>query len=177
MRPDLRFDFIADMQDGTLTIRREFAAGRQMVWDCYTRSELLDRWYAPRPLTTKTRSFDFREGGHWHFAMIDPNGTHYWSRTDYETITPIDGYTGYDGFTDETGVVNPDLPRSRQELRLADKGDHTLVETRVSYDSPEDLQKVIDMGMEEGLTSTLERLDELLASLIAEAQALPAQNA
>ena len=165
MTPSLRFDFMADMQESTLTIRREFAARRQLVWDCHTRSELLDQWYAPKPLVTRTRSFDFREGGHWHFAMVDPNGTHYWSRTDYETITPIDGYTGYDGFTDETGVVNPDMPRSHLALTFTDKDTRTLVQTLVSYNSPEDLQKVIDMGMKEGLTSTLERLDELLARL------------
>ncbi|RCK20060.1 ATPase [Thalassospira profundimaris] len=165
MKPDLRFNFIADMQKGTLTVRREFAAARQLVWDCYTKSELLDQWYAPKPLTTKTQSFDFREGGHWHFAMIDPNGTHYWSRTDYETITPIDGYTGYDSFTDETGATNPDLPRSHLAMTFTDQGSHTLTETVVSYNSAEDLQTVIDMGMEEGLTSTLERLDELLLKL------------
>tara|TARA_R110000824_G_scaffold374452_1_gene564984 strand:- start:108 stop:611 length:504 start_codon:yes stop_codon:yes gene_type:complete len=167
MKPDLRFDFIADMQQSTLTVRREFAAKRQLVWDCYTKSEVLDQWFAPKPLTTKTKSFDFREGGHWHFAMIDPNGTHYWSRTDYETITPIDGYTGYDGFTDETGVINPDLPRSHINMTFTDKGDHTLTETVVSYNAPEDLQTVIDMGMEGGMASTLERLDELLVKLTA----------
>jgi len=167
MKPDLRFDFIADMQKSTLTVRREFAAKRQLVWDCYTKCELLDQWYAPKPLTTKTKSFDFREGGHWHFAMIDPNGTHYWSRTDYETITPIDGYTGYDGFTDETGVINPDLPRSHINMTFTDKGNHTLTETVVSYNAPEDLQTVIDMGMEGGMASTLERLDELLVKLTA----------
>lgn len=165
MKPDLRFNFIADMQESTLTVRREFAANRQLVWDCYTKSELLDQWYAPKPLTTKTKSFDFREGGYWHFAMIDPNGTHYWSRTDYETITPIDGYTGYDSFTDETGVVNPDLPRSHIEMTFTEQGAHTLTETVVTYNSPKDLQTVIDMGIEEGLTSTLERLDELLLKL------------
>lgn len=165
MKPDLRFNFIADMQKSTLTIRREFAAARQLVWDCYTKSELLDQWYAPKPFVTKTKTFDFREGGHWHFAMIDPNGTHYWSRTDYETITPIDGYTGYDGFADETGLVNPDMPRSHQQLSFTDEADRTLVQTLVTYNSAEDLQKVIDMGMKEGLTSTLERLDELLERL------------
>lgn len=165
MKPDLRFNFIADMQKSSLTVRREFAAKRQLVWDCYTKSELLDQWYAPKPLTTKTKSFDFREGGHWHFAMIDPNDTHYWSRTDYETITPIDGYTGYDSFTDETGVANPDLPRSHLSMSFTDQGKHTLIETVVTYNSPEDLQTVIDMGMEEGLASTLDRLDELLSKL------------
>ena len=167
MKLDLRFDFIADMQTSTLTVRREFAAGRQLVWDCYTKRELLDQWYAPKPLTTKTKSFDFRAGGHWHFAMIDPNGSQYWSRTDYETITPIDGFTGYDGFTDETGVVNADMPRSKVTMRFHDNGAQTLTETLVAYNSPEDLQKVIDMGMEQGLASTLARLDELLVKLSA----------
>lgn len=167
MKPDLRFNFIADMQKGTLTVRREFAAKRQLVWDCYTKRGLLDQWYAPKPLTTKTKSFDFREGGHWHFAMVDPNGTHYWSRTDYETITPIDGYTGYDSFTDETGTPNPNMPRSHIEMTFTDQGTHTLTETVVAYTSAEELQTVIDMGMEEGLASTLERLDELLVKLIA----------
>ncbi|WP_417811116.1 SRPBCC family protein [Thalassospira alkalitolerans] len=167
MKPDLRFNFIVDMQKSTLTVRREFAAKRQLVWDCYTKSALLDQWYAPKPLTTKTKSFDFREGGHWHFAMIDPNGTQYWSRTDYETITPIDGYTGYDGFTDETGVMNPDLPRSHMDVTFTDQGAHTLIETVASYNSAEDLQTVIDMGIEEGMVSTLERLDELLMKLTA----------
>ncbi len=41
----------------------------------------------------------------------------------------------------------------------------TLVETVVSYPSPEAVQQVIDMGMKEGIASTLERLDELLVIL------------
>jgi hypothetical protein len=47
-------------------------------------------------------------------------------------------------------------------VTFTDLSDHTLVTTLVTYASSEDLQKVIDMGMKEGLTSTLERLDELL---------------
>ena len=84
---------------------------------------------------------------------------------DYETITPASAYTAFDGFTDETGVVNPAMPRAHQQLTFAEKDSHTLVQTVITYKSPEDLQKVIDMGMEQGLTSTLERLDELLEKL------------
>lgn len=165
MKADLQFDFDADMETATLTVTREFTAPRALVWDCYTRSELLDQWYAPKPLTTKTKSMDFRDGGHWHFAMIAPDGTEYWSRTDYETIDPIDGYTALDGFTDETGAINPDLPRSSTTLTFNEAGKHTVVRTVVNYNSPEDLQTVIDMGMKEGMESTLERLDELLPTL------------
>jgi uncharacterized protein YndB with AHSA1/START domain len=165
MSPELRFEFIVDQPNSTLTVKREFAGPRQLVWDCHTRAELLDRWYAPKPLTAKTTHMDFREGGHWHFAMIMPNGQAFWSRMGYEKIDPIDGYRALDGFTDETGVVNPDMPRSRQDVRFTDAQDRTLVTTVIQYNSPDDIQKVLDMGMQEGLTSTLERLDELLREI------------
>lgn len=165
MAPDLRFDFIADKDKHSITVHREFAAKRQLVWDCHTKSEYLDRWFAPKPLTTKTKSMDFRAGGHWHYAMVVPTGEQYWSRVDYLTIQPIDGYTALDGFSDDTGAVNPAMPRSNWDVTFAESGERTLVTTIVLYASAEDLQKVIDMGIKEGLASTLERLDELLPQL------------
>ncbi len=168
MTPDLKFDFVADKDKRTITVQREFAANRQLVWDCHTKSELLDRWFAPKPLTTKTRHMDFREGGYWHYAMITPEGEAFWSRLDYRTINPIDGYTALDGFCDESGSVNPDMPRSNWEVSFTAASERTLVQTVVLYASSDDLQKAIDMGLEFGLTSTLERLDELLLVLTAQ---------
>lgn len=165
MKPDLKFEFVADRANHTLTISREFAANRQLVWDCHTRSELLDRWFAPQPLTTKTKHMDFRDGGYWHYAMVMPDGEAFWSRLDYLKIDPIDGYTALDGFCDETGTVNPEMPRSNWEVTFTDASDKTLVTTIVVFASSEDLQKTIDMGMEAGMASTLERLDDLLPLL------------
>jgi uncharacterized protein YndB with AHSA1/START domain len=167
MRPDLKFEFVADKDKRTITVQREFAANRQLVWDCHTKRELLDQWFAPKPLTTKTKHMDFREGGYWHYAMIMPDGQAFWSRIEYRTIRPIDGYTALDGFCDESGNVNPDLPRSNWDVSFTDLSERTLVQTVVLYASPDDLQKVIDMGMKDGLSSTLERLDELLPVLLA----------
>jgi len=158
MTLNLQFDFLVDKQANTITVKREFAANRQMVWDCYTKSELLDRWFAPKPLTTKT----FREGGYWHYAMIDPNGTEYWSRQDYVSIRPIEHYIARDGFTDESGELNSELPQSHLDVSFRELDDHTLVETIVTYADLAGLEKVLEMGLQEGLTSTLERLDELL---------------
>jgi uncharacterized protein YndB with AHSA1/START domain len=108
---------------------------------------------------------EFKEGGYWHYAMLTPDGQAYWSRVDYLAIRPIDSYATLDGFTDETGVVNSDMPRSRWDVTFSDLKEHTLVTTVVHYNSPEDVQKVIDMGMKEGMASTLDRLDELLLTL------------
>jgi uncharacterized protein YndB with AHSA1/START domain len=166
MTPDLRFDFKADRAKGELTITRVFDAGRQLVWDCHTKQELLDQWFAPKGLTTRTKHMDFREGGHWHYAMLTPDGQSFWSRLDYTAIDPIDSYAAMDGFCDETGVVNPDMPRSQWRVTFADLSGRTLVTTMVLYASPDDLQKSIDMGLEGGMASTLERLDELLPLLV-----------
>ena len=167
MKPDLRFDFLPDRANARITVAREFAAKRQLVWDCHTKQDLLDRWFAPRGLTTRTRHMDFREGGYWHYAMVTPDGHHFWNRLDYGTIDPIDGYTAKDGFCDEAGTVNPGMPRSDWTVTFAEMSDRTLVTTVVRYASPEDLQKVIDMGLEGGMASTMERLDELLPLLAA----------
>jgi len=165
MTADLQFDFLVDKEKGTMTIRKGFAARRQLVWDCHTRRELLDQWFAPKPLTARTQSMDFREGGHWHYVMIDPDGKEYWGRADYQTISPIDGYTLLDGFSDASGALDPDLPRATWDVTFQDLSERTLVQTIVSYQSPDDLEKVMGMGMKEGMASALERLDELLASL------------
>ena len=165
MKADLQFDFLVDKEKSTMTIKKEFAARRQLVWDCHTKSELLDQWFAPKPLTTKTKSMDFSEGGHWHYVMIDQDGQEYWGRLDYQTINPIDHYTALDSFSDESGALNPELPRSSWHVSFTEAAERTVVQTIVTYKSSDDLEKVIGMGMKEGMTSALERLDELLATL------------
>ena len=165
MKNNLLFDFIVDKDKNTLTMKREFAAERQLVWDAYTKSELLNQWFAPKPMTTKTKSMDFSEGGHWIYAMIEPNGNEYWGRMDYVTINPIEHYTGLDGFCDNNGELNPDLPRAEWDVRFDEYNENSIVTSIVKYNSLSDLETVIQMGMEEGMKSTLERLDDLLEKL------------
>lgn len=165
MTADRHIDFALDKGRHSMTFRRVFNAKRQLVWDCHTKSEYLDQWFAPRPLTTKTKSMDFREGGHWHFAMVMPDGTEYWARMDYQTIRPIDGYQLLDGFSDNSGAVDPEMPLSNWDVSFIDVPGGTLVQNIVTYASAADLEKVVAMGMKEGMTSTLERLDELLLTL------------
>jgi uncharacterized protein YndB with AHSA1/START domain len=107
----------------------------------------------------------FREGGYWLYAMIDPAGPEYWGRMDYEKIRPIDQYSGLDAFSDENGNINTELPRAHWLVSFSDLGENTLVETVVTYNSLNDLEQVINMGMKDGLTSTMEKLDELLLTL------------
>lgn len=162
---NLQFDFLVDKEKNTITVRREFMADQQLVWDCYTKQELLDRWFAPKPLTTKTKSMDFSEGGHWHYAMVDPNGKEYWGWTTFLEIKPIEYYTSTDAFSNEKGEINAELPQAKWRVSFTGKDNNAVVETIVTYNSLEDLEAVIQMGMKDGLISTLERLDDLLITL------------
>jgi len=97
--------------------------------------------------------------------MVDPGGPEYWGRMDYLKINPITGYSALDGFCDDKGELNPELPRATWDVTFHDQGEHSLVETVVTYKSLAELETVIQMGMKEGLMSTLERLDDLLLTL------------
>ena len=108
---------------------------------------------------------DFKEGGHWHYAMVEPSGAEYWGYTEYLKIKPIDFYTSTDAFSNENGDINPDLPRAQWRVTFDDLGDNAVVETVVTYKSPEDLETVVQMGMEQGMTATMHKLDELLLAL------------
>lgn len=165
MKNNLQFDFLVDKEKNTITFRKEFEAGRPLVWDCYTKAELLVQWFAPQPLTTKSKSMEFKEGGHWHYAMVEPNGTSHWGWTEFLTINPIDFYAALDGFCNEAGELNSALPRAEWRVTFTDKGENAMVETVITYQSINDLEIILQMGMKEGLTATLERLDDLLLTL------------
>jgi uncharacterized protein YndB with AHSA1/START domain len=165
MNKNLAFDFSVDKEKKTITVKREFAAERSLVWDAYTKSEILDQWWAPKPWKAKTKKMDFREGGYWLYAMVGPAGEEHWARADYKNIQLLKKFTGLDAFTDVDGNVNKDLPRSKWEATFADKGPATLVELRISYDDLAQLEATIQMGFREGLAMAMEGLDELLAKL------------
>jgi uncharacterized protein YndB with AHSA1/START domain len=108
---------------------------------------------------------DFREGGHWHYAMVGPEGEEHWALTNYETIQIKRKFSGLDAFADATGNINTSLPQSSWELSFTDKGQQSLVEIHIAYADLAQLEATIQMGFKEGLTMAMEGLDELLPSL------------
>lgn len=165
MTAKLLFDFLVDQEKNTITVRREFAAGRQLVWDCHTKSELLEQWFAPKPWKARTKSMNFQEGGHWHYAMCGPDGEEHWARMDYISIQPIENFKAWDGFCNAEGEMNAELPQAEWHSTFEELSDTTLVQTVVTYQSLGDLETVIQMGMKEGLSMALDQLEELLNNL------------
>ena len=106
MKPTLLFDFIIDKENKTIHIVREFASNIQLVWKAWTTPELLDQWWGPQPWRAETKSMDFREGGHWLYAMVGPDGEKHWSKSDFISISKEKSFSSRGGFSDENGTVN-----------------------------------------------------------------------
>ena len=165
MSNNLLLDFYVNKENNTILVKREFAAELSLVWDAYTKSEILDQWWAPKPWKARTKTMDFRDGGHWHYAMVGPEGEEHWALANYKNIQIQKKFTGLDAFADADGNVNKDLPQSKWEVTFTAKGKLTLVELKIAFDDLAQLEATIQMGFKEGLTMAMEGLDELLPSL------------
>lgn len=165
MNHNLAFDFLVNKENKTITIKREFAAELALVWDAYTKSQILDQWWAPKPWKAKTKMQDFREGGQWIYAMVSPLGEEHWAVATYSNIKAQKRFTGHDAFSDSDGKINTDMPQSKWEVNFIDKGELTLVEFQITYPDLAQLEATIQMGFKEGLSMAMEGLDELLPLL------------
>ena len=85
---NLHFDFDVDKSTQTVTVIREVNAPLANVWDAFTKQEILDQWWAPKPWISKTKFMDFTEGGRRFYAMVSPEGHESWAIQDYTSISP-----------------------------------------------------------------------------------------
>lgn len=80
---NLFFDFTVDKAAKTVFITREFDADLSLVWDAFTKAEILDQWIAPKPFKSKTKYMDFTVGGKRFYAMVSPEGQERWAIQEY----------------------------------------------------------------------------------------------
>lgn len=161
MTSNLLFDFSVNKKNKTIEVTREFAANLDAVWDAWTKPEVLDLWWAPKPYQAKTKSMDFKQGGTWLYAMISPeNAVEHWCKSDYKEIDALKMFSGVAAFCDESGHTNQDLPRSFWTNSFNENDDSTTVSIKIEYDSVDDLEKIVGMGFKEGFTLALGNLDQ-----------------
>jgi uncharacterized protein YndB with AHSA1/START domain len=159
----MEMDFIVDKATKTVTITKEFAYELSLVWDAYTKPELLDQWWAPKPLTSRTKVMDFRVGGRRFYAMVSPEGDELgWAVQKYTSISPKTNFKFFNAFADED--ENPELPGSDWDLTFSEQDERTKVSISIYNESLERLEKLVEMGFKEGTMSQMKNLEELLAT-------------
>ncbi|HEV3412105.1 MAG TPA: SRPBCC domain-containing protein [Puia sp.] len=160
---DLLFDFTLDKSKKTVFINREFDADLSLVWDAFTKQEILDQWWAPKPLASKTKVMNFKVGGRRFYAMVTPEGQERWSIQKYTSISPKTNFKFLNAFADKD--ENPELPGSEWDLSFSEENGKTKVSVSIYNESLERMEKMIEMGFKEGFMMTLKSLEDLLATL------------
>ena len=167
-KTNLLFDFTVDKSTKTALINREFDADLSLVWDAFTKPEILDQWWSPKPWASKTKIMNFEAGGRRFYAMVSPEGQEHWSIQKYTSISPKTNFKFLNAFADEN--ENPQLPGSEWDLTFSEQNGPdgyrvTKVSISIYNESLARMEKMIEMGFQGGFTMTLNYLEELLLSL------------
>jgi uncharacterized protein YndB with AHSA1/START domain len=158
------FNFIVSKDDRTVTVERTFNAPLDLVWDAFTKQEMLDQWWAPKPYASRTKHMDFQIGGSRFYAMAGPDGQEAaWQVQRYTSITPKSNFKYLSAFADKDSNLH--LPGSNWDLSFTEQDGITNVRITIYNESLERMEKMIEMGFKQGFTACLEQLTELLASL------------
>src|SRR5215217_7042165 len=115
----MNMEFVVDKSKKTVVITAEFPAERDLVWDAYTKPELLDQWWAPKPFASRTKIMEFREGGRRFYAMVSPEGDERWAVQKYTSITPKTNFKLFNAFADKD--ENPELPGSDWDINFREQ--------------------------------------------------------
>ncbi len=163
MKTNLLFDFTVDKTKKTVFVNREFDAGISLVWDAFTKQEILDQWWAPKPWASKTKIMNFEVGGRRFYAMVSPEGQEHWSIQKFISISPKTNFKMLNAFADKD--ENPELPGSDWDLNFSEQNGTTKVCIIIKNESLTRFEKMIEMGFQGGFTMGLQQLDELLLTL------------
>lgn len=162
MNDNLLFEFNVDKAAKTVVIVREFEAALSLVWDAFTKQELLDQWVAPAPYTARTKYMNFEVGGKRLYAMVGPDGQESWALQTYTSITPKTNFKMFNTFCDKDG--NPQPTGSDWDFTFSEQDGITKVTIRIYNESFERMESLLE-GFKAGYMITLANLEKLLEGL------------
>jgi uncharacterized protein YndB with AHSA1/START domain len=160
---NLLFDFTVDKSAKTVFITREFDADLSLVWDAFTKAEILDQWVAPKPWTSRTKFMDFKVGGRRFYAMVSPEGQERWAIQQYRAISPKTNFKLFNVFADKD--ENHELPGSDWDYSFSEQNGRTIVNITIYNESLARMEKMIEMGFTQGFKATMSNLENLLLRL------------
>src|SRR6266513_1949273 len=142
--------------DREIVMTRVFDAPRSMVFDAFSKPELLKRWFGPRGWSLVVCDVDLRVGGGFRFVMRGPDGKEMGMRGVYREIVAPERSVHMESFDDYPG-------ESQVTAVFVEQGGRTTLTATVLYPSQEIRDMVLKSGMEHGAAETYDKLAEMLA--------------
>lgn len=151
--------------DREIVLTRVFDAPRHLVFDAFSKPELLKRWFGPRGWSLVVCEVDLKVGGGFRFVLRGPDGRQMGMRGVYREIVPPERSVHMESFDDYPG-------ESQVTAVFVEQGGKTTLTATVLYESQQVRDAVIRSGMEHGAAETYDRLAELLAAASGEPRSM-----
>lgn len=158
-----------DLENKTLIIERLFDASKEKLWKAYADKAWFEKWWGPEGWETTTKEFSLNPGGKIHYCMkcVDENqgeffGQEAWGIMHIEVTDEPNSFSARDYFSDESGAINQEMPGQQFVVEFIEESGQTCMVNKSIVESAEQLEELIKMGMVEGFSSQLNRLDQLL---------------
>src|SRR5690349_8378121 len=145
--------------DREVVMTRVFDAPRRLVFDAFSKPELLKRWFGPRGWSLAVCEVDFKVGGGFRFVLRGPGGREMGIRGEYREIVPPERTVHLESFDDFPG------PGAQVTTVFVEQGGKTTMTATVLSPSKEVRDSVIQSGMEHGAAESYDKLAELLATM------------
>jgi uncharacterized protein YndB with AHSA1/START domain len=159
------FVFETDFVAKKIHVAREFNAPIDKVWRAWTEPALLEKWIVLKHWSTVTETMDFTVGGVWLYAMVSPEGQRHWVYAKFTAIENGSFISSTGMFCDGEGNPILDGPKSYRDTKFQSiDGDRTRVNMVITFEEESTIKMFVDGGFKEGISMTLDLLDELLAS-------------
>jgi uncharacterized protein YndB with AHSA1/START domain len=156
-------DVSKDLQARTLTFFAEFNAPIKRVWQLWEDPRQLERWWGPPTYPATFTEHEFVEGGTMKYHMTGPDGDQPRGWWRVIAIDPPHSLEFENGLADETGAPMKDLPGMNMLITLSEEsGGMTRMVVQTSYPTDAIMEKLMSMGMEEGMKGALSQIDDLL---------------
>ena len=159
-----------DLENKTLVIEYEVKAPKEKVWRAYADKEWFEKWWGPEGWETTVKEFNFVPGGRVHYDMkcVDEKqgewfGQSSWGMMVIDTVDAPNSFTYTDYFSDENGTLNTEMPTLKIKNEFIEEEGKTKIVSSSIADNAEQIEQLIKMGMIEGFSSQLNKLDQLLA--------------
>jgi uncharacterized protein YndB with AHSA1/START domain len=157
-------DVHKDPEALTLSVHAEFDHPPARVWQLWADPRQLERWWGPPEFPATFERHEMEVGGTVTYFMSGPEGERYHGWWGVLAVEPPHRLEVNDGFADDQGVPNEEMPVTHMVVELSDRdGGGTAVRIVSTFPSSEAMEQLVAMGMEEGLAAAMGQMDDVLA--------------
>ena len=156
-----------DLDQLTLTVVADFAAPVARLWDAYADPRQIERFWGPPTYPATFLRHDVAVGGRSVYRMTGPEGDTHDGCWEWTHVDAPRSFEILDWFADETGAPNTELPGTRASFAFEETEGGSRLTTVSRFDSLEQMEQLLSMGVLEGTTQAMSQIDAVLADLAA----------